>query len=986
MSTREYDRLSHGDDGWCCDRCFKEALPFFDTTFSDTDDNLSLQNPVPSSTSTSEVSAPRRPHSSPQLRILYTNCRSLPSNLDSLRAYAASNNPDIIALCETWLDETIADLEIFLPGYYIVRRDRNRRGGGILLYVRDSIPISTTVVHPTLELLSVELTLKQGPLLFCLIYRPPSADHSLSELELFLQSFPPSKLKSSVFLGDFNINLLAPSSLSHDITTMMSSFHFFQAVTDPTRVSSKSSSLIDHAYISNPSLLRSCTTVSPLGSSDHSCVMLDLTWTALRPTRIRRKMWSYKSADWDGANELLPKSLDSPGPESLDDVDSHWDFWKSHFLSTMSTCIPSRTITIKKSLPWINSDIVRVLRKRDYFFRLAKASFSPSARLKYCNFRNKAVSLVRKAKSTFLKAMSATIRTPKDFWSMYYSLIPNRERIPLTLKNGSTTASSPSSKANLLNSFFASCFSDAQGVPLPACPPSGLPNLSTIQCTDDEVESLLCALKSNTATGPDGISSHMLRNTWFSISSSLCKLFNHSLSSGRFPSDWKLSNVTPVYKSGDKSLISNYRPISLLSIPSKLLERIVHRRLLHHLLDNSFLSPRQFGFRPGSSTQEALLTATHDWHRCLDRGLSTAALFLDLSKAFDRVPHGKLLCSLSSVGVSGPLLQWFQSYLSDRSQRVVLNGHSSSALSVKSGVPQGSILGPLLFIVYIDSLAHVNLSPGTSIVLYADDILLYRTLSTYKDNALLQSDVNTISSWIATSGLALNPSKSTLLVISRQRVKPVVALQILSTPVPLSDSVKYLGVTLTSDLKWNMHVTNTCKSAKQKLGLLYRNFHQADQRTLTHLYKLLVLPKLDYCSSVWDPHTSALVHKLESVQSFAAKLCTRSWSDSSRRLFHSLNWPSLRSRRSRQKALLARRIIRNESIIPSTYYRPPNHLNPRIHHAQSVSAPFARTTSFQSSFFVSSCSVWNSLPYDVISLTTPRAFKAALSRLPAFSS
>ena len=172
----------------------------------------------------------------------------------------------------------------------------------------------------------------------------------------------------------------------------------------------------------------------------------------------------------------------------------------------------------------------------------------------------------------------------------------------------------------------------------------------------------------------------------------------------------KVSNVTPVFKSGDKSVISNYRPISLLSIPSKLLKRIVHRRLLHHLLDNSILSPRQFGFRPGSSTQEALLTATYDWHHCLDHGLSTAALFLDLSKAFDRVPHRKVLCTLSLVGISSPLLQWFQSYLSHRSQRVVLNGHSSSTLLVKSCVPQGSILGPF-YSSFTLTRSHILISP-----------------------------------------------------------------------------------------------------------------------------------------------------------------------------------------------------------------------------------------------------------------------------------
>ena len=235
--------------------------------------------------------------------------------------------------------------------------------------------------------------------------------------------------------------------------------------------------------------------------------------------------------------------------------------------------------------------------------------------------------------------------------------------------------------------------------------------------------------------------------------------------------------ITPVYKAGDKSLVSIYRPISLFSIPSQILERIVHRRLLQHLISNSVLSPRQFGFRPRSSTHRALLTATHDWHYNLDRGLSSAALFLDMSKVFDKVPHHKLISSLSSVGDSGALLKWFRSYLSNRSQTVVLNGQSSFPLPLKSSVPQGSILGPLLFIVYINLLADLDLSPGSSIILYADDILLYRTVSSDNDSALLQHDADTISSWIHASGLAINPSKCSLLIISRKCFKRSVSLQ-----------------------------------------------------------------------------------------------------------------------------------------------------------------------------------------------------------------
>ena len=171
----------------------------------------------------------------------------------------------------------------------------------------------------------------------------------------------------------------------------------------------------------------------------------------------------------------------------------------------------------------------------------------------------------------------------------------------------------------------------------------------------------------------------------------------------------------------------------------------------------------------------------------------------------------------------------------------------------------GPVLGPLLFNIYINSLANLHLSPGSTAIFYADDILLYRLLVNHHDTAIFQHDVNCISDWITSSGLSINPSKSSLLVISRSRTKPQVLLTINSTPVTIVESAKYLGITITSDLRWNVHISNICKSAKQKLGLIYRNFNQAEQRSLCQLYEALDLPKLDYCSSVWDPPPLSLI-------------------------------------------------------------------------------------------------------------------------------
>ena len=210
----------------------------------------------------------------------------------------------------------------------------------------------------------------------------------------------------------------------------MLAFHLHQMVSEPTRVSPSMSSLIDHVYTSDPSLVKLCSTLPPLGNSDHLCISTMFCRSTPALQRFRRKMWSYKSADWAQAHELLTSNL--PADISLEsDVDTVWTSWKTQFLAAMSTCIPSR---IKKSLPWLNADIIRLIGKRDHLRRLAKSTSSEAICRKYRRFRNLAVSTIRKAKNSFLQSMSSLIRSPKDFWSMYHSLSPNRERIPHTLK------------------------------------------------------------------------------------------------------------------------------------------------------------------------------------------------------------------------------------------------------------------------------------------------------------------------------------------------------------------------------------------------------------------------------------------------------------------------------------------------------------------------------------------------------------------------
>ena len=309
---------------------------------------------------------------------------------------------------------------------------------------------------------------------------------------------------------------------------------------------------------------------------------------------------------------------------------------------------------------------------------------------------------------------------------MIRSVTTERRNVPDVMFNGSLKADCAAAKASMLNQHFASCFTSVRPSPVAYAASQvedvAVPALSDVHCDEDDVLRLLCGIKEGKATGPDGIPGRVLKACAFSASEVLSSLFRISLDSGVLPQEWKISNVVPVFKAGDECQASNYRPISLLSIVSKVLERVVHNSLLSHIEDNSLLSGVQFGFRPGCSTQEALLSVTKCWYEALDRRNSTVAVFLDLSKAFDSLPHGLVLQALERVGVTGNLLVWFRGYLTDRKQRVVLEGESSPLVDVLSGVPQGSILGPLLFILSVDEISAVRFSNSSHVAIWADNI------------------------------------------------------------------------------------------------------------------------------------------------------------------------------------------------------------------------------------------------------------------------
>ena len=498
-----------------------------------------------------------------------------------------------------------------------------------------------------------------------------------------------------------------------------------QVVNAPTHFSSNCSSLIDLVFLSSPSNLIFCETVSPLSNSDHLGLSLAVSAvkTKCNPKRSGRKVWRYAHADYELAQEMLD-AIDWNSLLQSSNVNTCWSIWHAKFLQVMEACLPQSVLKARRNLPWFTKLVVQAMRKRNSYFRAAKRSNSEELWNKYKSIRNKVVALLRRGKRQYFYNLQFS--TNKEFWKAINVINKQDSSIP-TLWDNDTPVASSSGKADLLNCYFHDCFNHSfpplkNPTPLD---PIGCP--ASMLCTEEEISELLHNLNPAKSTGLDGVSANMLKSTATSIAASLTKLFNMSIATGCFPKDWKCARITPIFKSSDSSLPRNYQPISILPIVSKLWNAMFTLFVFRHLLESHPISPFQWGFMPRRSTTSALCSLTYDWLRQLDDGNEICSVFFDVRKAFDSVPHSHLMSKLSSLQLCPQIYHWIHSYLAERSQVVAVGGEQSAAVDVVFGVPQGSVLGPLLFIIYIDDVAS-KISPSSIISPFADDISLYRSI------------------------------------------------------------------------------------------------------------------------------------------------------------------------------------------------------------------------------------------------------------------
>lgn len=505
--------------------------------------------------------------------------------------------------------------------------------------------------------------------------------------------------------------------------------------------------------------------------------------------------------------------------------------------------------------------------------------------------------------------------------------------------------------------------------------------MDDISVCKNGVLKLLANLKIDKAAGPDLVRPVVLKNLRNEITYIITILFQKSLSSGTIPSDWTKAYVCPIYKKGDSTDPANYRPISLTCILCKTLEHIVASHLSSHFSNHNILFDLQHGFREKRSCETQLIELTDSLVNNISAGKQTDLILLDFSKAFDKVNHRKLLLTLQENGVSTQILNWTRSFLIGRSQTVVLEDEHSTEVPVNSGVPQGSVLGPLCFLIYINELpSSVSKS---QIRLFADDTVVYITINSSSDSQSLQEDLNKMQIWEREWDMEFNPSKCQVLHITKNKKvinnKYFLHGQAL-TSVPSS---KYLGLDLSTDLNYNTHISRITSNANKTLGFIKRNINTKNEKVKQLAYKSLVRPQLEYASTVWSPYTQSNIQKIEMVQRRAIRWVKQDYSplSSVTAMQKDLGWRSLEHRRLDFRLIMFFKIYHNlVAISLPTYIKTPSRLTRHMH---PLSLRKIQVTSdyHKFSFFPHCITLWNQLPRNIVTLPDLDQYKQAVVKI-----
>ena len=646
------------------------------------------------------------------------------------------------------------------------------------------------------------------------------------------------------------------------------------------------------------------------GLSDHSIITAAIEMESTRPGATTRVIKLYSKTDMDKFQAVLEDTKYEL--QDMQDVDAMWNHFESSLHQAISDCVPTKQKTVRRDAQpaWFDKDSEKATKKERELYNNYKRTGDQYLLDRYKQLRRDTKKLLRKTKRKYVETrICKPLRegNSKPFYRHLKGGNTSKKRITLE-SHDNRVIESPVECATLLNNYFQSQFNKDNQL---------LPHQSTSKPTPPKVEpagimKMIKGLKAGKAPGPDGLKKTDLMIDVEQTSVCLSYIYDASLTQGKLPEKWKEAYVTPIHKSGSRTLPNNYRPISLTSIPCKMLEHIVLSNLLS-IIDEKLYN-RQHGFRKGLSCETQLCATLHDILKATDTRLPVHAAVLDFTKAFDRVPHMMLMEKLRKIAnIDDYMLCWIHDFLTNRTQRVVLDGQFSQSLRVTSGVPQGSVLGPVLFLVFINDLPEcIDCSVG----LFADDTLVYHTIQHQQDITRFQENLNALGLWAKQWGMSFNINKSKIIAFNSRNEVPPYTMD--GTVLEYVPSTKYLGVVLQENLKFDEHIHNKTQDARKQLGMVKRALYWAPEKARLTGYKSLCLPHLEYAAAAWDPSTKKDIDEIENVQDsatrFIANIKGRHGLDEAKQR---LGLVPLAERRRRRRIELLMAIISNESSHPA---------------------------------------------------------------------